>query len=41
MLYSPTTFHVRHVGAGDMSLKCVSVGRATSAGIVLTMREEY
>jgi hypothetical protein len=41
MLYSPITFHGRHVGAGDMSLKSASVGRTTSAGIVLTMREEY
>jgi len=41
MLYLPTTFHVRHVGAGEMSLKCASVGRAICAGNGLTMREEY
>jgi hypothetical protein len=41
MLYSPTTFHGRHVGVGDTRLKCAGGGRVTSAGTVLTMREEY
>jgi hypothetical protein len=41
ILYLPTAFHGPQVGAGDMRLKYASVGRATSAGTVLTMREEY